>query len=171
MSFKSRLSQAVHGEGTTAQMPLDQEPLTAEEIQKIDQWIDFFCLISTAENGAWSDSVPPTLFVSRSGELKIGAFDYLSGLSSVTVNGDPASLTDDVWTGPTLKQGDEYTVIATDNAGNQTKIERFVRGESIPVPPDCAAEIAELKARILILETESAKQKAKLERIAEIVNE
>lgn len=160
MSFKSRLSKAVHGEGNTARMPLNQEPLTAEEIQKIDEWIDFFCLISTEQNGAWTDTAPPTLYVSRSGPLKVGAYDYLSKLKSITVNGDAITLTDSVWTGPELKPGETHLIVATDNAGNATKVERFVR-ESETLPP--VDDIEELKQRITELEAEVARQAAKLE--------
>ncbi len=142
MSFQSRLSKAIHGEGTT-RMPKDREPLTAEEIQKIDEWIDYFCLVSqheeSAGKGAFADNTPPTLFVPRSGELKIGAADYHSGLfgsPSVILNDEevPATVSGDgVWsTGKVLKAGDVARVSISDKAGNETRIERFVKRSDTP---------------------------------------
>ena len=164
MAWKSRLSKAIHGEGDTVQMPKDAEPLSAAEMLLIDEWIDYWCLVAEPGKADFDES-PPTLYVSRTGTLKVGAYDYMSGLKSVTVNGEPVTLTNGVYTGPEMQAGETYTVVATDNAGSKTTIERFVRGSS---PPD---EIAALKARITELEAEVTKQAAKLQRIVEIITE
>ena len=165
-AFSSRLSKAIHGEGETAQMPLDAEPLTAAERLKIDEWIDYWCLVAEPGKADFDES-PPTLYVSRSGTLKVGAYDYQSGLESVTVDGEPVELTDHVWTGPQMQPGETYTVVATDLAGSRTTIERHVREDAPPPPGDelerLRQEIAELRRTVEELMAKIAAAKAALE--------
>lgn len=151
MAYASRLSKAIHGEGETQRMPLGGEPLTAAEMLKIDEWIDYFCLVATPE-AADRDLLGPTVYVPREGPLKIGAWDYLSGLASITctVNGEAKPLpapVDGVYdAGYVLKAGDRVKVVATDNAGNKTTVERFVTTtvEPPPPPPTLKQELLDL---------------------------
>lgn len=159
MAYASRLSKAIHGEGDTQRMPLGQEPLTDAEIRTIDEWIDYFCLVSqhdeASKRGAFSDITKPTLYVPRSGPLKIGVEDYLSGVVSVTlrVNGVeqvlPAPVDGVYSTAVVLKVGDRVVATATDGAGNIQVVERFVGSEKPPVePPPLGPTIEELRAKI-----------------------
>lgn len=147
MAFASKLSQAIHGERGTKRMPYKKPPLSEEEIRKIDEWIDYFCLISNynraSGRGAWLDATRPTLYVPRSGEVKIGAFDYFSGLAGppqATLNGRrlPLSRTGDgVWSAErSLKPGDSLQVAVQDNAGNRADVDRYVRPAPKAPPAD-----------------------------------
>jgi hypothetical protein len=150
-AFSSRLSKAIHGEGTTVQMPKDAPPLIAADMLKIDEWIDFGCLVATPE-AADRDLTPPTLYVPRAGLLKIGAWGDTS--LTATLNGNPLTLpaaVDGVHdTGHAMQAGDLIVVTATDAAGNKTTVERFVTQTVAPVDEteQLRQELAALKAMI-----------------------
>lgn len=153
------------------------EPLTEEEVLKIGQWIDLGMQVNKQEpvfsppntmssfrNGVFEDDSLPTLHVSEAGTLKVGAFDYFSGLAGppvATINGEAVDLTgpvDSVWTGPAMAEGDTAVVTATDKAGHETVVKRHVRttepvDPEDPDPEDPDGEMAELKARIADLES------------------
>lgn len=120
----------------------------------------------SSKQGAFLDITAPTVYVPRIGQLKIGAYDYYSGLAgppTATHNGEPVELKltgDHVWSSDVLmKPGDKIVVVVEDKAGNKLTINRVVR---LNEKSECEHLVDELRAEIVLLRAEIAALKAKL---------
>ena len=181
-------SSLIYQRIAAGEMPPPDSGFAVSDAERIliGKWIDLGCQIEKREpeytvsrhfskfgNGVFADDSRPTLFVSRSGPVRVGAFDYHSGLAEpphATLNGEAFPLTDmgdSVWgSDALLKAGDVLKVTVSDSVGNVTVVERTAKTDEEP-PPDeleqLRQEIAELRRTVEELMGKIAAAKAALE--------
>lgn len=139
-SRKSALVNAIlHADGFSP-MPKDGPKLSDEEIRTIIHWVD-----TAAARGPVMllDHTKPVLHVGkvREGKLRVGALDTEGPVTlAVKLDGTPLAAdgppVDDVFSFPVSAASGEVEAVATDEAGNVTRMVQPLRtGDAVPPPP------------------------------------